>query len=333
MKSEGVKKLKDSFGREISYVRIAVTDRCNLRCFYCMPSEGINFVPRKELLTFEELERMVSILGTLGVNKVRITGGEPFVRKGTMEFIERLSSDPGVDKISVTTNGTFTSDYIDRLKASGVKSINLSLDSVDKSRFEEITRRDVFEQVMTTFDLLVKNDFEVKINMVVMDGRNIEDIYPMLNLAQYLPVSVRFIEEMPFNGTPGQGNPTLWPMPKILDYIKVKHPEIIKLNDPKGSTSYNYQIPEYVGTFGIIAAYTRTFCGNCNRIRLTPQGELINCLYSGSGTSFRDVLRSGSTDEEIAQMIRVTVGDKPKDGFEAEKMGKGAHQSMATIGG
>lgn len=326
--------LIDNHGRPINYMRLAVTDRCNLRCFYCMPENGIQYVHRKDLLSFEEMTRMIYAFGELGINKLRITGGEPFVRKGIMDFLSEVSKCPDIDQINITTNGTFTEDKIEALERLKVKSVNLSLDSLDKARFFEITRRDLFDQVMATFHALVQSSLTTKINMVVMDGRNISDIYPMLELTKDHDISVRFIEEMPFNGTEGQGNATCWPMRKILDYIKAEY-EVVKLQDPPASTSYNYKIKGFKGSFGIIAAYTRTFCGSCNRIRVTPQGQLKTCLYDHGGISLREIIRNTTDDTELKQALLKAVGNRSKDGFEAEKRRSDnpVSESMATIGG
>ncbi len=327
--------LIDNHNREINYMRLAVTDRCNLRCFYCMPENGIKYVNRKDLLSFEEMFRMVSVFSELGISKLRITGGEPFIRKGIMEFLEKVSRIEKIHEINITTNGTFTEDKIADLEKMGIKSINLSLDSLNKERFFEITRRDMFDQVMATFEELLASSIKTKINMVVMEGRNIEDIYPMLALTKEKNVSVRFIEEMPFNGTEGQGNNTFWPMKKILNYAKAKY-EIEKLPDPPSSTSQNFKIKGHKGSFGIIAAYTRSFCGTCNRIRITPKGGLRTCLYGNKVLSIRDLMREGASNEELGNQLISTLKLRAKDGFEAEKMRDTLNpvsESMATIGG
>ena len=327
--------LIDNHGREINYLRLAVTDRCNLRCFYCMPENGIKYMNRKDLLSFEEMTRLIRVFGDLGVSKIRITGGEPFVRKGIMSFLKGISELETIKEINITTNGTFTVEQIPALEKMGIKSVNLSLDSLDSQRFFDITRRDLFDQVMTTYRKLVDSKIKVKTNMVVMDGRNIEDIYPMLELTKHDDVSVRFIEEMPFNGTEGQGNATIWPAKKIMTYIEEKYTHQ-KMVDPPASTSLNYKIPGYVGSFGIIPAYTRTFCGSCNRIRLTPQGTLRTCLYGEGQVNFRDLIRGGVTDEVLGDHLFKVVGKRAKDGFEAEKSRSATvpvSESMATIGG
>ena len=190
----------DNHGRPINYLRLAVTDRCNLRCFYCMPEEGIKYVPKPHLLTWEEMERVIRILVRMGVDKVRITGGEPFVRRGIMEFLEELSQIEGLQQINITTNGVLTAPLVPDLKRIGIKSVNLSLDTLDRQRFFDITRRDEFPNVWQTFEALQAHNISTKINTVVMSGKNTDDIIPMAELTRHSAVSVRFIEEMPFNG-------------------------------------------------------------------------------------------------------------------------------------
>jgi len=172
--------LYDNHGREINYLRLAVTDRCNLRCFYCMPEEGIKYMPKKELLSYEEMIRLLTLMAKMGISKVRITGGEPFLRKGMMEFIEQLSNIPGIEKLNITTNGTLTKNLVPDFKKVGISSVNLSLDSLDEKRFFDITRRDNFSTVMDTFHQLLEYNIPTKINAVVMNGRNIDDIIPMV---------------------------------------------------------------------------------------------------------------------------------------------------------
>ena len=327
--------LKDKFGRAINYLRLAVVDRCNLRCTYCMPENGLSWIKQKELMTDEEMIRICSVFTELGINKIRITGGEPFVRKNCINLIEQLSQLQGLDDLSITTNGLLTQEYIPRLKSFGVKSVNLSLDTLDPDRFFSITRRKSFDKVMNTLDSLVQHQITVKINAVVMEDHNIDDIIPLVSLTRELPVDVRFIEEMPFNGTNAEVS-LKWNYTRILDHIKIYFPEIEKIKDLKSSTSYNYKIPGYAGDIGIIAAYTRSFCGDCNRIRITPSGELRTCLYSNNGINLKDLLRKGKTDQELKDIIINSIQHKPKDGWEAEKLNIASsliHQSMATIGG
>lgn len=327
--------LIDNFGRPITYLRLAVTDRCNLRCFYCMPAEGINYLPKKELLTYEEMERLVTVACELGIKKVRITGGEPFVRKEMIYFLERLSGTRGLEELHLTTNGVYTAAYIDRLKNLGIASVNLSLDTLDKERFKQITYRDEFDHVMKSFHLLLAAAIPVKVNMVVMEGKNTSDLLPMAELTHQHPISVRFIEEMPFNGGTPHQQRLKWDHKRILGALKETHPDLIKIADPDSSTAYHYQIPGYQGTIGIIAAYTRTFCGSCNRVRVTSQGLLKTCLYDKGALNIKELLRTGYSDEAIKNALCHAITHRHKDGHSAEAS-RGQHQiheSMSTIGG
>ena len=328
--------LFDNHGRQVNYVRLAVTDRCNLRCFYCMPEEGIKYVPKQELLTYEEMLRLMHLLVGLGIDKLRITGGEPFVRRDMMDFLRELCRMNGLKKVNITTNGTLTAPLIPELKQLGIHSVNLSLDTLDKERFFQITRRDEFDKVMATFYALLEHEIPTKINAVVMDGKNTEDILPMVELTKKHPVNVRFIEEMPFNGEGSNHSTLAWNYRKILSHIQSGYPGIEKIPDPPHSTSYNYRIPGHQGTVGIIAAYSRTFCGTCNRIRITPKGMLKTCLYDDGVFNIRNLLRAGATDEQVRETFLEALGNRAKDGWEAEKnrkFGLPIQESMSTIGG
>ncbi|MDB4903567.1 MAG: moaA [Mucilaginibacter sp.] len=328
--------LLDNHGRTINYLRLAVTDRCNLRCFYCMPEEGLNWLSRKELMTYEEMLQICSLLVKMGIDKIRITGGEPFVRKDIMRFLTSLSELKGLNELNITTNGVLTAPHIPELKAIGVNSINLSLDTLDANRFFSITGRDEFSNVIETLENCLKNDIEVKINAVVMDGKNTQDIIPLVQLTKDLPVSVRFIEEMPFNGDGHIYNGLKWDYLRILEEIKDKCPDLQKVPDALYSTSYNYKIPGHKGSIGIIAAYSRTFCGTCNRVRITPVGELKTCLYDNGILNIKDLIRQGINEDDLRQILLKTFNQRAKDGWEAERLRKestGIHESMATIGG
>ena len=328
--------LIDGHGREVNYVRFAVTDRCNLRCFYCMPEEGISYQPRKELLTYEELLRTYALLAKMGVNKVRITGGEPFLRKDLIQFIEALHKNHPEANIHITTNGTLTLPHIKKFKSIGIQSVNLSLDSLDKDRFYQITRRDDFDKVMQSFNEFLTHGIRLKINMVVMGGINDQDILPMLDLAKDYPVDVRYIEEMPFNGTGIRDeNTQLITHKMILDRIKTTYSKITPIPVEKNATANLYHIHGFKGNLGIIAAYSRTFCGSCNRIRVTPTGLLKTCLYDQGVFNLRDLIRSGASDQQIKMAIESAVAHKAKDGHEAESLRwqNKVSESMATIGG
>jgi molybdenum cofactor biosynthesis protein A len=328
--------LLDNHGRRINYLRLAVTDRCNLRCFYCMPEEGLQWLSRRELMTYEEMLRICSLLVKMGIEKIRITGGEPFVRKDIMQFLSALSELNGLKELTITTNGVLTAPCVPQLKKIGVSSVNLSLDTLDADRFFTITGRDEFSNVMATLHELLKHDIEVKINAVVMDSKNTQDIIPLVELTKELPVSVRFIEEMPFNGDSHLYGGLQWNYVRILEEISGKYPGIKKIADPLYSTSYNYRLPGHKGSVGIIAAYSRTFCGTCNRIRITPLGELKTCLYDDGVMNIKDLLRQGIGEDNLNKMLLNAFNNRAKDGWEAERLrveDKGVHESMATIGG
>lgn len=328
--------LYDNHGRKINYLRLAVTDRCNLRCFYCMPEEGITYLPKKALLTFEEIERLVRLMASMGITKVRLTGGEPFVRTDLMKLIRKIVEIPSINDVHLTTNGVLTEPHLPELKALGIASVNLSLDTLDKARFKTITRRDEFDRVWNTYEQLLHHNIPVKINAVVMENKNIDDLIPMVELTRNENVSVRFIEEMPFNGEGQHYAHLTWTYKKILEHLKEHYPALQKVTDPEHATAYHYQVPGYAGNIGIIAAFSRTFCGTCNRIRLTAQGTLKTCLYDDGVLNIRDLMRNAADNELLKQHLLNAFNHRPKDGFEAEHQ-RSKHQpiteSMATIGG
>lgn len=326
--------LQDSFLRNHDYLRLAVTDRCNLRCQYCMPAEGIDYVPKKDLLSFEEMLKLCKLLGKNGLEKVRITGGEPFIRRNLIDFLAKLRHETSIEKIAITTNGVYTAQYIPQLLNLNIKDINLSLDSLNAQNFAKITRRNEFGKVMNTLELLIKNNFNVKINTVVMATENAYEIAEMVAFTEQNKVNWRFIEEMPFNGLHESNvKPIVYNHTKILKTIKATYPTIIALKTAKSETANEYQIPGFEGKIGIIAAYTRSFCGTCNRLRITAQGELLTCLYSNKGLNLKQMLRNGENDEDILNQITKTIMGKAKNGFEAEQISGHIHQSMTAIGG
>lgn len=327
--------LLDNHNRPLEYLRVAVTDRCNLRCFYCMPEEGIRYLPKKELLSFEEILRLVTILAEMGIHKIRITGGEPFLRKDLMELLRKIKAVPGIRDLHLTTNGLLTGPHIPELKSIGIASVNMSLDTLDPKRFHTITRRDEFHKTWESFNKLRKAGIPVKINMVVMDGKNTEDIIPMASLTRDSGVEVRFIEEMPFNGTGVHPGQLTWNHVAILKNLSDHFPGIQKVPTRPGATATTYQVPGHAGKLGIIAAYSRTFCGTCNRIRLTAQGVIKTCLYDQGVLQVRDLLRAGQSDDEIREAFLRVFRSRPKDGFEAEQLSRTqpVSESMSTIGG
>lgn len=327
--------LIDKHGRRITYLRLAVTDRCNLRCQYCMPAHGIDIVKRQELLSFKEMYRITRVLSELGVDKVRLTGGEPFVRKDFIHFLESMSFNKNLKEINITTNGALISKHIETLENIGINSVNLSIDSLDRKKFFEITRRDVFPQVIETYRNLINSKLRLKLNVVIQSGVNTDEIIDFIELTKNENVAVRFIEEMPFNGKGIREVKEVWNYTKILENIKAHYSNVESLISDKTSTSKNFKVPEYSGTFGIIPAFTRTICTDCNRIRITATGLFKNCLFDDGVFNLKDFIRKGASDDDLKQVFIATVQQKPANGFiaEANRKNKNVSESMSTIGG
>jgi cyclic pyranopterin phosphate synthase len=325
--------LNDNYGRTIDYLRLAVTDRCNLRCRYCMPAEGIDFAPREELLTFEEIERLSRILTTqLGVKKLRITGGEPFARRDLMSLLRQIR--PFYRSVHMTTNATLLEPHLEALYELDIRQLNISIDSLQPERFFEITRRDMFDRVWSAIERALALDFRVKLNVVLMRDVNFSELPDFLELAKTRPLDVRFIEAMPFNEDDGNRN-NFMSYHDMLAEIRQHYPAIRPEATAPNSASLHYQVPGFRGRIGLIPAYSRSLCGTCNRLRLTPKGQMRNCLYATHGLELRSLLRGGISDDDLAGIIRDFVRGKPKDGFAAaaERGGTAAYESMTTIGG
>lgn len=328
--------LTDNFDRQISYLRLAVTDRCNLRCQYCMPAHGIAIVDRKELLTFKEMYRITRALSELGVNKVRLTGGEPFVRKDFIKLVEMLCFNDLLKEINITTNGALISKHLKTLEALKVNSINLSIDSLNSDNFARITRRPVFNEVFQTLELLEQSSLNLKLNMVVQSGINTHEIANFVALTKNKNIAVRFIEEMPFNGVGQRRTEDVWNYQKIRQSIEDTFKDIVPIVSEKSSTSENFKVPGYQGTFGIIPAFTRTICNDCNRIRITATGQFKNCLFDEGVFNVRDFIREGASNDDLKQLFLSIVKAKPENGFVAERLRKNnkkVSESMSTIGG
>lgn len=326
--------LIDNHNRKINYLRLAVTDRCNLRCNYCMPSEGINFAKKDKLLTIGELSKIGEILVQMGIDKIRITGGEPFVRKDLMVLLRNLKKNEGLKELSITTNATLIGPHIDELKELGIKDVNVSMDAINKATFERITRRDHYDVVHNNLIRLITEGFNVRINFIVLDDQNVQDIIPILDLQKHYPVSVRFLEEMPFNGGSKKFNAIKWDYKAILSHIKSRFPSIELLPSPKTSTSINYKIAGHKGNFGLIPSFSRTFCGSCNRLRITALGDVITCLYGPPKINLREIIRGNSADDNIKNAVEGVVGKRAITGFEAQKEHNGVFDnSMTSIGG
>jgi cyclic pyranopterin phosphate synthase len=311
MEAGPVTPLTDSYGRSHDNLRISVTDRCNIRCFYCMPEE-VKFEPRENILTFEEIERFVRIAVTLGIRKLRITGGEPLVRKGLPELIRKLAAIPGITDLALTTNGVLLAQQAQALHDAGLRRLNIHLDTLDRARFERITRRDDLPKVLEGIDTAQRLGFDpIKINVVAVRGLIEPDIVPMAQFGRERGIEIRYIEFMPLDA---QG---LWDRGRVLltdDILKMLERGIGPLEeipdaDPRAPAT-EYRFKDGVGQVGFIASVSRPFCLNCNRLRLTSDGKIRYCLFAIEETDVRGLLRGGAGDEAIAAAIRSNVARK-----------------------
>ena len=328
--------LTDTHQRQHNYLRISLTERCNLRCSYCMPLEGVQLSPAKHLMNANEIYSIAKIFVNLGVNKIRLTGGEPLVRKDFSRILERLSN-LNVD-LSITTNAVSIDRYLIQLKKARVETINVSLDTLDADKYQKITFRNYFNRVYQNILTLISEGFKVKINAVLMRGINEDEILNFIKLTKNLPIVFRFIEFMPFNGNQ-------WRREKIISFneimrkIKKAYPsnEIIRTKDAPNDTSKNYAIKGYRGSFAIISTVTNPFCDTCNRIRLTADGKLKNCLFSKNESDLLTALRNKEDLEEIIakninNKFAVRSGMSSPQLFDDPKKHK-HNRSMITIGG
>lgn len=325
--------IRDTYDRVHNYLRISLTDNCNLRCFYCMPEEDYHFTPASRLMQVEEIEAMSKIFVAEGVNKIRLTGGEPLVRKDAADIILKLSKLPV--QLTLTTNGTRLHQFINVLQESGIHSLNISLDTLQQEKFGLITRRDEFDTVWNNIQLLLRRDFHVKVNVVVMKGLNDNEITNFIAWTKDTPVHVRFIEFMPFSGNQWTSNKVVT-LQQILSTIAAQY-DFIPLQGEKHDTAKKFIIPGHVGTFAVISTMSAHFCGDCNRMRLTADGKLKNCLFSNGETDLLTALRDGKDvrpliHQTIAAKARQLGGQMPTD-FEHLHAEAIQNRSMITIGG
>ena len=325
--------LTDSFGRMHDYLRISLTERCNLRCFYCMPEEGIVLRDKAEFMSSEEVIHLAKVMVDLGVNKIRLTGGEPLIKKDIVNVITQLGQLPV--ELSLTSNGLLVDRYISEMKQAGIKSINISLDTLNKERFERITRRDSFDKVKQNIDLLLNEGFKTKINVVLMRGENDDEIVDFIAWTKNRELDIRFIEFMPFAGNS-------WSLDKKIPHEEVLHilsehygtTHILKIDDKPNDTAVNYRIEGHKGKFGLISTVTQPFCSSCNRIRLTADGKLKNCLFSNNEMDLLSPLRNG---DEILPLISKAIQDKKAERGGIDDFNSfdehSKNRSMITIGG
>lgn len=304
--------LLDTFGRIHDNLRISITDRCNVRCFYCMPEEGVKYMAHQEILRFEEIERFVRVAVSLGVTKVRITGGEPLVRKGLPVLIRMLSSIPGIRDLALTTNGVLLAKHAKDLYDAGLRRLNVHLDTLDRERFLRITRRDDLEKVLEGLQVAREMGFgPIKINAVAVKNLVEPDIVPLARFGREHGMEIRYIEFMPLDaqGLWARGN--VLTAGEIIETLSREVAPLIEIPDrDERAPATEYRYADGVGSVGFIASVSRPFCLNCNRIRLTSDGKLRYCLFAIEETDVKGLLRSGASDEEIAATIRATVHRK-----------------------
>ncbi len=323
--------LRDSFGRAVDYLRLSITDRCNLRCIYCMPPDGIPLKPMEDILTYGELLRVARVAVSLGIRKVRITGGEPLVRRGVVDFVRDLSGVAGIADLCMTTNGVALADLAGPLAAAGLRRVNVSLDTLRRDRYAEVTRRDLLPAVLAGIDVAIAAGLvPVKINAVLLPGLHPGDVDDFLALARAMPVEVRFIERMPVGCLPAEGYVS-------ADGIRRRILSLpgVRGQDAAGSTpAATYAVPGFRGTLGVISPISRKFCSCCNRLRLTADGRLRNCLFAGETLDVRAALREGAGDRDVAELLRRAVAAKP-EGHELRGGGPtcAAAEPMSRVGG
>jgi cyclic pyranopterin phosphate synthase len=329
--------LIDSFDRTLDYLRVSITDRCNLRCCYCMPLQGVEWKPHETMLTFEEILRLSRIMAALGICKIRITGGEPLVRRGTASFLKNLKTTPGIERVTLTTNGFLLETYLDEAETIGVlpDGVNISLDALDPQRYRRITRQDAEPiKILPLMDRLLKMNILVKINCVPVRSFNDEEILPIAALARERNIVVRFIELMPLGSAaalkPVSGG-------DVAALIEKTYGILVPFADVQGGgPAVYYSLPGFSGKIGFINAISHGFCGTCNRLRLTSEGFLKLCLSTNMGLDLREPLRAGASDEELARAIKEAAVKKPRfhtlSGIYGAVTGKHT-EGMSEIGG
>jgi len=325
--------LQDQFGRTFDYVRIAVTENCNLRCTYCMPEEGVDFKHGEQILRAEEIIRVIGALARMGIKKVRFTGGEPLVRKDIVKLVEGAANTPGIKTVHLTTNGILFSRYAKNLLSAGLTGVNISLDSLDADKFQRITRRTGVEKVLDSVRLALDLGFpRVKVNVVMMRGFNEDELPAFCELTKEMAVTVRFIEFMPFDAHQiWESGEHFASAENMVDQMKSLYPGIMNSSGTR-TEHHIFQVPGYAGKIAVIPAFTRSLCGNCSRIRLTADGRIRNCLYSDDEYDLKSVVRSGDGDDEIIAAFRKAFADKAKDGFESKKRSAVKRINVADIG-
>ncbi|KAH1051451.1 hypothetical protein GYH30_021382 [Glycine max] len=325
--------LVDSFGRLHTYLRISLTERCNLRCQYCMPADGVELTPSPQLLTKTEILRCANLFVSSGVNKIRLTGGEPTIRKDIEDICLELSTLKGLKTLSMTTNGIALARKLPKLKECGLNSVNISLDTLVPAKFEFMTRRKGHEKVMDSINAAIDLGFNpVKVNCVVMRGFNDDEICDFVELTREKPIDIRFIEFMPFDGNVWNVK-KLVPYSEMLDTVMKQFTSLKRVQDQPTDTAKNFTIDGHAGRISFITSMTEHFCAGCNRLRLLADGNFKVCLFGPSEISLRDPLRRGAEDDELREIIAAAVKRKKASHAGMFDIAKTANRPMIHIGG
>lgn len=320
----------DSFGREITYLRLSITDRCNLRCRYCMPEDGVLPTAHDDLLRYEELLRIAAAAVSLGIDRFKVTGGEPLVRRGCVDFIQHLKELPGVKQVTLTTNGLLLPPLLDELCAAGLDGVNISLDTLDNLQYQQLTRRaHTANEVLDTVRLCAAR-LPTKVNAVLLP-KTADQLIPLAELAQTLSIDVRFIERMPLGA--GENDQTIR-ADAALDRLRARWPDLTPVNQPRGNGPARYfHTPDMQGCLGLIDAVSHSFCDRCNRLRLTSTGLLKPCLCYEQGVELRPLLRGGADEAALRDAIRAAILQKPAAHCFQQRESITEHKSMNQIGG
>lgn len=325
--------LTDTHNRRLNYLRVSITDRCNLNCIYCRPAGSFNLLAHDDILTYEETLRIIKIGVKMGITKIRITGGEPLVRKDVCDFIQKVAAFPEITDISITTNGVFLKEHLPGIKAAGINRLNISLDTLDRRKFQTITGRDAFPAVWDGIMTALELGFSpVKVNTVVMNGINDDELSALAALSMNMPLHMRFIEYMPSDINPLHDNVQLF-APEIRERVAAIG-ELIPIDGTEsGDTAERYRFAGALGEVGFISPVSKHFCRTCNRLRLTADGRLKPCLFSDIALDVKTPLRLGATDAMLADIFRQAAMKKPGyTGGEADKTTT-LTQIMSAIGG
>jgi len=328
--------LTDTFGRRHTYLRISLTEKCNLRCLYCMPEEGVDLSGKNELLSVGEMHRLASLFAAAGVTKIRLTGGEPTLRKDLVDIVRSISSIDGIKDVGITSNGITLGKNLEKLQNAGLNLVNISLDTLRSDRFESMTRRKGHSRVLDTIQKALELGYSpVKVNVVVMRGVNDDEILDFVELTKDAPINVRFIEYMPFDGN-------VWSSSNMVPYKELMERAAEKFGgagalerclDASGEVAKNYRLPGHKGEISFISSMTSKFCGDCNRIRLMADGNLKVCLFGANEVSLRDALRGGASDHDVHAVVSAALNRKKAAHAGMFELARTKNRAMVKIGG